>query len=228
MRFTFDEFVLDTGARELCRSGAGVHLSPKAFELLQALIERRPTAVGKDELHRLLWPATFVTDSSLATVVNELRTALGDAARRPRYIRTVHAYGYAFRGQAIAASHPPELAGARYWIQWEDRRVPLPEGEHIVGRAAVSTIVLDWPEVSRRHARIVVSPDGATLEDLGSRNGTFVGATRIAMACSLRDRDEITIGPATLIFHTVLDGATTKPNPGRASDPAGRSGLRKS
>src|SRR5262249_642808 len=96
VQFKFDAFLLDAAARELRRGREPIHLSPKAFELVRTLIEARPAAISKQDLHRQLWPDTFVTDTSLATTVNELRTALDDSARQPRYIRTVHAYGYAF------------------------------------------------------------------------------------------------------------------------------------
>lgn len=226
MRFSFDEFVLDSAARELRRSDVAVHLSPKAFDLLLALVERRPAAVSKADLHTLLWPDTFVTDTSLATLIGEVRNALDDDARRPRYVRTVHAFGYAFCGQAVASEHLPGLpavarqegtvrakAGiisARCWVQWEGRRFPLSEGENLIGRAAESAVAVDLPEVSRRHARIRVSPARAMLEDLGSRNGTFVRGERIAEPRTLSDGDEIKVGPVGLTFHVALDGATTK------------------
>ncbi len=209
MRVDFDDFVLDTDARELRSSGVAVHLSPKAFDLLQVLIERRPTAVSKSDLHHLLWRDTFVTDTSLATLVSELRHALGDEARRPRYVRTVHAYGYAFCA-AAAASAQASASGGRFWIEWEGRQYPLNDGENVLGRAAGSTIVIELPEVSRQHARIVVSSSGALLADLGSRNSTFVGDVQITTAHALREGDEIRIGPARLTFHAALDGATTK------------------
>lgn len=208
MRFNFDEFVLDTDARELRRSGAAIHLSPKAFELLQVLVERRPTAISKADLHALLWQDTFVTDTSLATVVSEVRSALQDDPRRPRYIRTVHAFGYAFCGEALACTAGAN--GQNCWIQQENRTFRLVAGENIIGRAPQSAIVVDLPEVSRRHACIHVSAAGATLEDLSSRNGTFVREERITAAYPLSDGDEIRIGPATLTFHVALGGATTK------------------
>ncbi len=210
MQFNFDQFLLDTGPRELRSSSTAVHLSPKAFELLQALLEHRPAALSKHDLHALLWPDTHVTDTSLATVVNEVRTALGDSARNPRYIRTVHAYGYAFCGDAIGSASATGGAGPTHWIQWEGRTFSLTEGENIIGRAAGASVVVDLPEVSRRHARIQVSDAGATLEDLGSRNGTFVGDARVTSARVLGDGDEIRIGPARLLFRVAPGDGTTR------------------
>lgn len=96
MTVHFDAFSLDEGTRELRRRGDVVHLSPKAFELLVLLVERRPKAVSKDELHRTLWPASFVVAANLGNLVAEVRAALGDDARRPRFIRTVYGFGFAF------------------------------------------------------------------------------------------------------------------------------------
>jgi DNA-binding winged helix-turn-helix (wHTH) protein len=78
-----------------------VHVSPKAFALLAALIERRPKALSKDELHKLLWPDAFVSDANLPNLVAQLREILGDDAHEPRVIRTVPRFGYAFRADVV-------------------------------------------------------------------------------------------------------------------------------
>jgi TolB-like protein len=92
----FDRFVLDTGARRLLRDGRDVHLSPKAFTLLELLVARRPDAVSKTEIHDALWPATNVVEANIANLVGEIRGALEDDRRQPRCIRTVPRFGYAF------------------------------------------------------------------------------------------------------------------------------------
>ncbi|MGZ8798161.1 MAG: winged helix-turn-helix domain-containing protein, partial [Thermoanaerobaculia bacterium] len=98
MKIRFGECVLETDERVLLRGGQPVHLTPKAFQLLGFLVEVRPRAVPKSELQEKLWPATFVSEGNLATLVKEARIAIGDDARQPLYIRTVHGYGYAFAG----------------------------------------------------------------------------------------------------------------------------------
>lgn len=98
MKIRFGECVLDTDGRVLLRDGQPVHLTPKAYQLLGFLLEVRPRAVPKSELQEKLWPSTFVSDGSLATLIKEARIALGEDARHPAYIRTVHGYGYAFAG----------------------------------------------------------------------------------------------------------------------------------
>jgi DNA-binding winged helix-turn-helix (wHTH) protein len=92
----FGRFVLDSLARRLLCEGRPVHLSPKAFGLLEVLVETRPKAWSKQELHEHLWPDVVVVDANLANLVAELRHALDDDATRPRFIRTVPRFGYAF------------------------------------------------------------------------------------------------------------------------------------
>ena len=96
-RWTFGDFVLDLDARELVRAGTPVSLSPKAFQLLGLLVECHPRALSKTELQDRLWPGTFVVEKNLTNLVSEIREALGDSSANPRFIRTVHRFGYAFR-----------------------------------------------------------------------------------------------------------------------------------
>ena len=96
MPLQFGEFTFDRAARQLLRGGKAVHLEPKAFELLDLLLERRPEAVSKPEIRDRLWPDTFVSESSLTTLVAQVREALGDDRGKAKHIRTVHGFGYAF------------------------------------------------------------------------------------------------------------------------------------
>jgi DNA-binding winged helix-turn-helix (wHTH) protein len=100
VRFRFGEFVLDAGSRQLLRGDGEVHLEPKALDLLELLLAHRPNALTKSRIRDRLWPRTSVSDSSVTTLVAELRETLGDDARRPRYVRTAYGFGYAFCGDA--------------------------------------------------------------------------------------------------------------------------------
>src|SRR5262245_760478 len=82
----------------LLRGGTEAPLSPKAFQLLELLLERRPNAVSKSEIQERLWPKTFVSEGNLTVLMAEIRKALGDSGASPRFIRTVHGFGYAFSG----------------------------------------------------------------------------------------------------------------------------------
>jgi DNA-binding winged helix-turn-helix (wHTH) protein len=213
----FGDFLFDGEARELRRGGETVPLSPKALDLLRALLEACPRALSRQELQDRLWPDTHVTHTSLPRVVNELRQALGDDPKEPRFVRTAHKYGYAFR----AAGTPEEGAGARagsgaepppalvpFSLLWGGRQIPLVEGETTIGRDPQCTVRVDSPKVSRHHARIRVTRFSATIEDLGSKNGTKVGGARVQGETPLSDGDEIVIGPTVLLFWRSGPGST--------------------
>jgi DNA-binding winged helix-turn-helix (wHTH) protein len=205
----FGEYRLDVRTRQLFRGTTEVHLSPKAFDLLQMLAENPTRAVSKSELHHHLWPATFVSEANLASLIAELRRALGDHSRVPRFIRTVRRFGYAFcaevTGEADAAPR-----GQNCWIVWRGHEIPMHDGENILGRDPGVTASFDSPSVSRRHARITVSRDGVTVEDLGSKNGTMLRSKRITGPVRLADHDELQIGSVCVIVRVMGHGESTE------------------
>ena len=97
------DFVLDMEARELRRGRQGVLLSPKAYQLLEVLVRHSPKALSKSILQEKLWPDAFVVERNLVNRIAEIREALGDDATHPRFVRTVHRFGYAFRNAAAEA-----------------------------------------------------------------------------------------------------------------------------
>src|SRR5262249_1087208 len=160
-------------------------------------VDRRPRAVSKDELFTLLWPRTFVTEASLAGLVAEIRRELGDDAREPRYLRTVHGFGYAFSADGVLESED-ESSGFR--LIWGIREAALSAGESILGRDPAAAIFVDDAAVSRHHARIVVESGKARLEDLGSKNGTFLRGMRIAGPHLLADGEVLRLGSVPMTF----------------------------
>jgi DNA-binding winged helix-turn-helix (wHTH) protein len=222
MRLRFGDCVFDSDTREVFRAEKPVRVSPKAFALFAALIERRPKAISKDELQRLLWPDTFVSEANLPNLVAELREALGDDAHEPRIIRTVPRFGYAFQAEGRTETPDRQVPLACRLI-WGDREIALRTGENLLGRDETCVLWIDDALVSRRHARIAIDPSGATLEDLGSRNGTFLGGARIASATRLADGDLISIGPASMFFrvlHHVGSTASAPESDGGSGTPA--------
>jgi DNA-binding winged helix-turn-helix (wHTH) protein len=212
VRVTFGQATLDTDSRQLFRGGREVRVSPKALDLLRLLVESRPRALTKKELLEQLWPATYVSETSLATLIREVRDALGDDARNPRYVRTVHRFGYAFCGGVTGEPRiEPDtpLAGLGCWLVWESKQIPLTTGENILGREPEATACLDAATVSRRHARIVILGSEATLEDLGSKNGTYLRGARITAISKLVDGDEIHVGSAVVRFRMTSAGGST-------------------
>lgn len=207
MRLTFGDCVFDSDSREVVRDGRAVAISPKAYTLLDLLIEARPRAVSKAEIHDRLWPGIHVAEANLPNLIVELRAALGDDARRPRIIRTVPRFGYSFRAAVRTErphrDEPPERPGPVYRLAWGRREITLEDGENLVGRDRDAAVWIDDESVSRRHARVSVGPDGASIEDLGSKNGTSVNDRKIRGPVSLSPRDSVRIGPATLTLRVM-------------------------
>lgn len=221
MRLRFGDRIFDSDTREVFRGGEALAISPKAFALLELLIESRPKAVSKEEIHARLWPDTHVSEANLANLVVELRSALGDEARKSRVIRTVARFGYAF----IASVSPdrgagePAAAGHMYRLVWGRREIALDPGNNLIGRDRQAVVWIDDESVSRRHARISIADGGASIEDLGSKNGTYVGGRKIRGTAPLAHRDVLKIGPATLTLrvlkHTGSTRSTMKERPAK-------------
>jgi hypothetical protein len=189
-----------------------VHLQPKAFELLDLLVRSRPKALSKQHIRGQLWPDTVVGDASLTVAVAELRSALDDDAKDPRYVRTVYGFGYAFAGEAEAEKGGEALStGVAPRVLWEKRIIPLVEGDNVLGRDEDVTVRIDAPGVSRRHARIRVSGGEATIEDLGSKNGTCVGdgASPITGPTVLSDDSRFRLGRVLLVFRSSPEAGST-------------------
>ena len=146
-------------------------------------------------------------------LVAEIRSALGDDARTPRFVRTVQRHGYAFHAHAMemaAPTAPGPGSGFKHWLLAPLRQIPLTAGENLVGRDPGAQVWLDSASVSRRHARITIDGDRATLEDLKSKNGTRVGDSRITAPLPLADGDEIRFGSIGLTFRIWAGGEATR------------------
>jgi DNA-binding winged helix-turn-helix (wHTH) protein len=210
MRVAFGDFVLDRGTRELLRGKQVRHLPPKAFDLLELLLTHRPNVVTKQRIRARLWSGTYVTDSTLATLVGEVRSALGEDPKKPRLLRTVHAVGYAFCGTAreSGARSRSSPGAVAYRLVLADREVALKPGENVLGRVDDGVVWIDAATVSRRHARILVAEPGVTIEDLGSKNGTFVRGERIAGPTALVHGDVIRLGRVAMEFRAFRDLST--------------------
>jgi DNA-binding winged helix-turn-helix (wHTH) protein len=203
----FDAFEFDADRRQLSRGGCDVHLTPKAFDLLGILIEAAPRVVSKTDLHKRLWPSTFVSDATLVGLIKELRRALDDRNAEAPFIRTVQRVGYAFCKATTTSARSPDTVSR--WILVGGRRVPLQEGENSIGRDPLSTVWLDVASVSRRHALIVCNGQRAVIEDLGSKNGTTVGEQTVTGARELREGDKLAFGRVDALFCSAASGMPT-------------------
>jgi DNA-binding winged helix-turn-helix (wHTH) protein len=228
MRIGFGPFVLDSGSRELLKLDAHsppptprpsprqVHLSPKAFDVLEVLVARRPNVVSKDVLLREIWGAKVVEEANLAIAVGEIRKALSDDPKSPAIILTVSRRGYRFAAEAqdLELREMPSGDGfVRCWLTWKDTTLPLRDGENLVGRHPASAVWINAASVSRAHARIVAAPSGMMVEDRGSRNGTFVDGERIEGPHPLVDGNTVTFGSEETVFRQWSDSAAVGTEP---------------
>lgn len=199
VRTHFEECEIDLEAGRLRRRGALVFLTQKAFDLLALLVRSRPAVVSQERITDLLWPDRFVSEAELSNVIGEIRRALGDDAREPRYIRMVQRVGYVFQAPDEDA-HAFGSPAARWQLVTPLGAFSLAPGENFIGRSSDCRVVLGDPSVSRYHARIVVGDDSVVMEDLNSRNGTYIEGRRIVDAVPLAHDDEIHIGAVRLVF----------------------------
>ena len=202
MALQFGDCTFDRERRELRRSGAVVHAGPKLLRLLELLVDARPRALTKDEIHTLLWPDTFISEGTLTSLVAELREAIGDQARAPRLVKTIHGYGYLFCGEVAPEARPVPGPAAVCRIIVGDREIALPPGEHVLGRSSDAAVFIDDAGISRHHARITIAAGVALLEDLGSKNGTMLNGNLIPGPTPLADGASIVLGATVLKFRT--------------------------
>jgi DNA-binding winged helix-turn-helix (wHTH) protein len=208
----FGPFSLDTATRQLLRDGREVPLSPKSFQLLLVLATNCRRAMSKQELQQTLWPSTFVLETNLAGLIAEIRRALDDDATKPQFVRTIHRFGYRFVGEVDESglTAVESTTAAKYWLVWDLRQVPLAEGSNVIGRGADASVWIDAQGVSRHHARIVVDRGVATIEDLGSKNGTYVAGTPVTTPRRLDDGAQIRLGSVVVKFRIPGFSAATE------------------
>ena len=202
MKYVFSDFGFDTVSGELRRDGRRIPLLGTASELLRVLIEERHRIVSKDELLQRVWRGAPVEEGNLPTYITKLRTALGDDPQAPQFIRTHHGRGYRFIAEAMGETpRPASRRPSGFALEWDGRELPLLQGENIVGRTARDgAIAIADPHVSGAHARVIVQGEVATIEDLDSKNHTFVGAVRVTEPHRLQPGDVIRLGGPTVLF----------------------------
>lgn len=199
--YLFGAFHVDLEAGELLKEYDKIPVRPKCFDLLVYLLRYRGRLIPKETLLDELWSDAIVADATLSRTVTELREVLGDQAQKPKFIQTVARRGYRFIAPAheifpvVADEHRTELS-----IVHRGKEYPLRPGEQLIGRGRAAAIPLYNSLTSRHHARITVSGAKVSLEDLGSKNGTFVNGRRVVGRIDLEVGDEIRIGGETLIL----------------------------
>jgi DNA-binding winged helix-turn-helix (wHTH) protein len=210
--FRLQQWLVQPSLNRLLQSGRTVHLRPKAMDVLVFLAERAGSVVPQEEIMDTVWAREFIGDSALKTAIHELRTALGDDPENPSIIETIVKRGYRLMTpvEREEIPRPTEVGDSPFRLIFGDRQIPLPEGESIIGRAPEALVRIDSTKVSRRHARITVSGGRAVLEDLGSKNGTFVADRRIMGPTELGSGDHVLVGQTVLVFRIVGIAGTTE------------------
>src|SRR5271169_4197828 len=94
--FRFDDVEIDVQNLRVTVGSEVRPLEPKSFRLLLFLIENPGRALPKEEIMAVVWPDAFVSDNSLARAITQIRKALDDDSKAPRYIETVPSVGYRF------------------------------------------------------------------------------------------------------------------------------------
>jgi DNA-binding winged helix-turn-helix (wHTH) protein len=215
MAYRFGPFLYDAASRGLLRSGEEIPLTHKGRELLLLFLHNPGRLLTREVLTEKVWPEVAVTDDAIRFQIAELRKALGDEG--DAFIRTIRGEGYRWETTVKPAADRPVRSAASadaprpehpFRLVLETREVQLMEGENVIGRDPDAALWVDHPSVSRRHARIVVGGDKATLEDLGSKNGTLLNGQAITRRAALDDGDELRIGPETMVFRRMSPGTT--------------------
>ncbi len=183
------------------------------MDVLTCLAVSGSKLATKRDLIDAVWRTEYVSEHALTQVIAELRAALGDDARNPTYIENIPRRGYRLVAavNSLAASVPPARETVvPFKLQSDDGDYSLIQGNNVIGRAADAEVPIDRTEVSRCHARIIVSGTSATIEDLGSKNGTYLNGERLDRPTLLADGDEIWIGRSVARFRFLIEGEPTQ------------------
>jgi DNA-binding winged helix-turn-helix (wHTH) protein len=162
--YRFGDVELNISNLRLTVSGEVRPLEPKSFRLLQFLIENRHRVVPKDEILSVVWEGVAVSDNALTRAVAQIRKALDDDPKQPRYIETVPTVGYRFTGELRADAIPPVLAAAKKRTQFR----PLVW----VGVAAVLALAA-VPVLRRAAPQVPTEPVPFTTYPGSERDPTF-------------------------------------------------------
>ncbi|MGH7960521.1 MAG: winged helix-turn-helix domain-containing protein [Candidatus Binatia bacterium] len=146
----FPPFCLDVDNACLWAGTQAIPLPPRDFAVLQALVARAGRLTTKKELHDTAWPGIYVSEAALMVSIRRLRQTLGDHARTPRFIETVHGWGYRFIAPVTTTAQP---------VPSSQFQVPRLQSA-IVGREAELEQLHNWLEKALRGARQLVFVTG--------------------------------------------------------------------
>jgi predicted ATPase/DNA-binding winged helix-turn-helix (wHTH) protein len=179
----FHPFCLDRASERLWRGSRVIKLRPKAFAVLNQLVERPGQLITKDELLSAVWPNTFVSDAALKVIIRQLRQALDDDPKTPQFIETAHRRGYRFIGKlADSELNINEDGPVKELVEVQS----LPQLTGVVGRERAIEVIQGWFQKTRRGERQLVFVTGeagigkSTLVDAFAQSVAVDPLTRIA------------------------------------------------
>jgi DNA-binding winged helix-turn-helix (wHTH) protein len=213
MLYRFGEFLYDPLNRTLSRGEGEIALTPKTRDLLALFLENPKRLLTRQAIADRLWPDAAVTDDALRFQIAELRKALGNESQG--FLRTIPREGYRWEADIRREEKAGAIAGVNsmercYRLFLESREVGLEEGENLIGRDQDTTVWIDHTSVSRHHARIRIAGQRVTLEDLESKNGTYLRGERIERPHLLSDGDTIRIGRVSMTFRVLSRVVSTE------------------
>ncbi len=219
--FRLGEWLVDPNLGHLTRGATTVHVELRVMDVLVFLAIHASKLVTRKQLIDSVWGTEFISENTLTHAIAELRSALGDDAKSPSYIETIHRRGYRL---LVGAFEPDETQTAAankpscFYVVRGDRSVQLAQGENLIGRIPWATVTVDALQVSRRHAHIIVEGFTALLEDLGSKNGTSLNGRLLDGPAALADGDRIGLGSHVVLLQ--LDATLTTEEGDTPTDPA--------
>jgi len=211
--FHLGNWRVDPTLDRISRDGREVRLRPRAMDVLTVLALAAGKLVSKRELIDAVWRTEFVSDHALTQVIAELRAALGDDAGSPTFIENVPRRGYRLvasvtpAAESVVSNHGVSMP---FKLETDEGTCSLSQGQNVIGRTDEADICIDKTEVSRCHAMITVQGTTAVIEDLGSKNGTYVNGRQLDGAATLNNGDEIWIGRSVARMRFLIEGEPTK------------------
>jgi TolB-like protein/DNA-binding winged helix-turn-helix (wHTH) protein len=139
VQFTFHDYVLDGGKRELRRGSEQIALEPQVFDVLLYLVQNRDRVVTKDDLIAAVWDGRVISESTLTSRITSARKAVGDSGEQQALIKTYARKGFRFVGHVQVAGADGAVQQARTWGK-ESR----PADADRAARPGGSTTVLNW------------------------------------------------------------------------------------
>ena len=145
MLYSFDQFSVDVGGRELRRGNVMIEIEPQVFDVLVYLIEHRDRVVSKEELLEAIWEGRAVSESALTSRINAARSTVGDTGASQKWIRTSARKGYRFVG--LLDARDDARVAPKTKLRQEVRFCTAADGPHIASRRLAAALPSSRPGI---------------------------------------------------------------------------------